>query len=109
LKKDTGEPVSQLKYSQLIDSLLYISNRTRPNISYAVGKLSRYTSKPTREQWTALERVFRYLRRTIGYCLTYTGYPDVIEGYSDANCVTDSKNVKSTSGYVFMFASAAVS
>ena len=27
LKKNTGEPVSQLNYSQLIDSLIYISNR----------------------------------------------------------------------------------
>ena len=43
LKKNTGEPVSQLKYSQLIGSLLYISYRTRPDISYAAGKLSRYT------------------------------------------------------------------
>ena len=80
-----GEPVSQLEYSQLIGSLLYISNRIRPDISYAVDRLSRYTSNPSKEHWTALERVFRNLRSTIGYCLTYTGYPDIIEGYSDAN------------------------
>jgi len=43
LKKNTGEPVSQLKYSQLIGSLFYISNRIRPDISYAVGRLSRVT------------------------------------------------------------------
>ena len=88
---------------------LYISNRTRPDISYVVGRLSRYTSKPSREYWTALERVFRYFRCTIGYCLTYTGYPNVMEGYSDANWVTDSNSAKSTTGYVFMFSGAAVS
>ena len=88
--------MSQLKYSQLIGSLLYISNRTRPDISYAVGKLSRYTSNPSREHWTALERVFRYLRGTIGYS-------DVMEGYSDDNWITDYNNVKSTTGNVFMF------
>jgi len=70
--------------------------------------LSRYTN-PTREQWTALERVFRYLRGTIGYCLTYTRYCDVIEGYSDTNWVTDSNSVESTVGYVFVFGGAAVS
>ena len=83
-KKNMGEPVSQLKYSQLISSYLYISNRNRPDISYAIGRLSRYTSNPSREHWTVLESVFRYLRGIIGYCLTYTGYPDVMEGYSDA-------------------------
>ena len=88
-----GEHVSQLKYFQLIGSLLYISNRIRPDIFYAVGRLSRYTSNSSREYWTALERVFRYLRGTIGYCLTYTRYTDVMEGYSDANRVTDFNSI----------------
>ena len=101
--KNTSEPVSQLKYSQLIGSLLYIFNKTRLDISYTVGKLSRYTSNPSRDHWTALERVFRYLRGTIGYCLTYTEYPDITEGYSDAIWVIDSHSIKSTIGYVFMF------
>jgi len=101
--------VSQLKYSQLISSLLYIFNRTRPDISYAVDRLSRYISNPSREHWTALERVFRYLRGTIGYCLTYTGYPDVMKSYSDAKYVTDFNSVKSTTGYIFMFGGGIVS
>ena len=41
LKKNMGKPVSQLEYSQLIGLLLYISNRTCPDISYVVGRLSR--------------------------------------------------------------------
>jgi len=49
LKKNTSEPVFQLKYSQFIGSLLYISNRIRPDISYAIGRLSRYTRNPNRE------------------------------------------------------------
>ena len=78
----------------------------RPDISYAIGRLSGYTRNPGREYWTVLERIFRDLRGTISYCLTYTGYPDVIEGYNDANSVTDSK---STTGYMFMFGGATVS
>jgi len=66
--------------------------------------LSRYTSNLSREHCTALERVFRYLRDTIGYCL-----PDVIEGYNDANWATDFNSVKSITGYVFIFGGAAVS
>ena len=93
--------MSQLKYSQLIGSLLYIFNKTRPDISYAVGILSRCTSNPSREHWIALERVFRYLRGT--------GYPDVVKGYSNVNLVTDSNSVKSTIEYVFMFGGVVVS
>jgi len=66
-----------------------------------VGRFSRYTGKTSREYWTALDRVFRYLMGIIGYCLTYTGYPNVMKDYSDTNWVTDFNSVKSTTGYVF--------
>ena len=39
----------------------------------------------------------------------YTNYPAVVEGYCDANWISDSKDSKSTSGYVFTIGSAAVS
>ena len=109
LNKNKGNPISQHKYSQIIGSLLYISNRTRPDISYAVGRLSRYTSNPSQEHWTALERVLKYLKGTIDYSLIYSGHPDLLEGYSDANWVTDSRQVKSTSGFIFLFGGGAIS
>lgn len=43
LKKNTGDAVSKLKYSQIIRSLMYLINSTIPNIAYSVSKLSRYT------------------------------------------------------------------
>jgi len=46
LQKNTDEPIFQLKYSQLRYLLFDISNQTRVNITYAVGRLSRHTSKP---------------------------------------------------------------
>lgn len=39
----------------------------------------------------------------------YSGYPEVIEGYTDANWVTDKFDVKSTTGYLFLLGGAAVS
>ena len=35
--------------------------------------------------WDALERVFKYLKRTMDYAIRYIGFPNVLEGYSDAN------------------------
>ena len=52
---------------------------------------------------TIIERVFKYLRGIINYCLTYTGYPNAIKMYSDANWVTDSNNVKSTTRYIYLY------
>ena len=44
LYKNNGEIISQLEYSQIIDSLMYLMNYTPPNIAYTINRLSRYTS-----------------------------------------------------------------
>jgi hypothetical protein len=46
LSKHEGEPVNQLLYSQIIGSLMYLSSATRPDISYAVCRLARYSASP---------------------------------------------------------------
>ena len=109
LKKNNGNAVSQLEYSQIIGSLMYLMNATRPDIAYSVSRLSRYTSNPAKDHWEALIRVLRYLKYTITYGLHFTKYPPVLEGYSDANWISDSTETKSTSGYVFTLGGAAIS
>ena len=44
LSKNTGVGISQLEYSRIIESLMYLMNCTKSDIAYAVSKLSRYTS-----------------------------------------------------------------
>ena len=41
---------------------MYLSVSTRPDIAYAVGNLARFSSKPTKEHWTALKRALCYLK-----------------------------------------------
>ncbi|KAL0288543.1 UNVERIFIED_CONTAM: Retrovirus-related Pol polyprotein from transposon TNT 1-94 [Sesamum calycinum] len=101
LAKNKDEPECQIEYSRIIGSLMYIMNCTRPDIAYSVNKLSRFTSNPSKDHWKGLIRVLRYLKYTSNYGLHYTRYPAVLEGYSDANWISDSKDTKSTSGYVF--------
>ena len=109
MSKNRGESVSQLEYSRVIGSLMYLMSCTRPDVAYAVSKLSRYTSNPNGDHWKGIVRVLRYLRYTRDYGLHYIRYPAVLEGYSDANWISDVKNSKSTSGYVFALAGAAIS
>lgn len=46
---------------------------TRPDIAYAVSVVSRFASNPTNEYYVVVEDIFRYLRGTIYYELTFTG------------------------------------
>nr|GEW53691.1 zinc finger, CCHC-type [Tanacetum cinerariifolium] len=93
--------VSQLEYSRAIGCLMYAMISTRPDIAFVVGKLSRYTSNPSALHWQALGRVFQYLKGTIDYGLTYSGYPSVIEGYSDTSWINNMEDHSSASGWVF--------
>ncbi|KAF5959243.1 hypothetical protein HYC85_000452 [Camellia sinensis] len=88
---------------------MYLMNCTRPDIAYAISKLSRYTSNPGEDHWKAIIRVLRYLRFTCDHGLNFTRYPAVLEGYCDANWISDTKDSKSTSGYVFTLGGVAVS
>ncbi|KAL4017954.1 hypothetical protein IC575_021534 [Cucumis melo] len=88
---------------------MYLMNCTRPDIAYAVSRLSRYTHNPNRYHWDALCHLLRYLKRTIDYCLHFNKFPAVLEGYCDANWVTDNDEVNSTSGYVFLLGGGAIS
>ena len=97
LSKNKGDAVSQLKYFKIIGSLMYLMNCTRPDIAYAISKLSRYTSNPGEDHWKAIIQVLRYLRFTRDHGLNFTRYPAVLEGYYDAYWISDTKDSKSTS------------
>ena len=100
LKKNVGKPIAQLNYSQITGSLLYITNKTRPDIEYAVGRLIRYTHNPSKEHWIALESVFKSLKGTLDYSLCYKGFLNVVELYSDANWITSNLDIKFTIWFV---------
>jgi hypothetical protein len=98
------------RYCELVGSLLYIANTTRPDIAQAVGVLSRYRCNPTTAHWNAALRVLVYLRDTKEKVLVLGSNPDVeLNGYVDADFAGDLDNRFSTSGYVFYVFGGAVS
>ena len=88
---------------------MYLASATRPDISFAVCKLSRFVSNLEDDHWRAHERVMRYLKGTMSYGIHYTGHPKVLEGYCDANWISDADELYATSGYVFSLRGGAVS
>jgi hypothetical protein len=102
LRKNHRIARDQLRYSQIIGSLMYLASATRPDISFSVSKLSRFVLNPGDTHWHALERVLHYLKGTMSYGIHYTGYARVLEGYCDANRISNADELYATSGYAFL-------
>ncbi|KAH9669996.1 hypothetical protein KPL70_022027 [Citrus sinensis] len=85
LLENSGRIVAQLEYDSAIGSLMYAMHCTRPDIAFAVCKMSRFTSNPSVEHWKAISRIL------------------------DASWVTNTRDNKSTSGWIFTIAGGAVS
>ncbi|GJZ85569.1 hypothetical protein Tco_0650908 [Tanacetum coccineum] len=92
-----------------IGYLRYAMTSTRPYITYAVGRLSRFISNPNRQHWHTITRVFKYLKGTMNYGLSYVGYPSVLKAYSDSSWINHVEDSSSTSGWVFLLRGGAIS
>ena len=58
--KNKAESVSQVEYSRVISNLMYLMSYTKPDIAYAINKLSRYTSNHRVNHWQGIMRVLNY-------------------------------------------------
>ncbi len=102
--------VDNVPYRQVIGSLMYLMITTRPDIAYAIGKLSQRNQNPRAHDWIAAKRVLRYINGTRDFGILYDhSKPQVISGYSDADWGGCKLSRKSTSGNVFLFAGGAIS
>eukprot|EP00253_Pinus_taeda_P014343 PITA_14343 len=97
------------KYRQLVGSLNYLTT-TRPNISFVVGILSRFTQKPCEGHWSAAKRVLKYLKGTQDFGLKYTQVGTFrLIGYSDSDFDGNKETRVSTYGYAMSLGSGVVS
>jgi len=81
-------------YENAVGSVMYAMVCTRLDIAHEVGVLSRFMSKPGKEHWTVVKRVFKYLGGTSDYGLCYQGRPGLdrvldIRVFVDAHCAGD--------------------
>jgi hypothetical protein len=112
--QEEEDDMSHVLYVSVVDSLMYAMVCTRLYIAHAVGVLSRYISKPRKEHWTTVQKVFRYLCGTIGYGFFYQGRLGLdkvldIHGFVDVDWAGDLDRRRSRSGYVFNLFGGAIS
>ena len=95
------------QYQSAVGSLMYAMLGTRPDIAYAVSKVSQYSTNPNPTHWTAVKRIFRYLAGTPNRGLYYVGQ-GLGSGYTDADW-GGGDDRKSIGGYTFLLNGSAIS
>ena len=107
---DDEQSVDQHLYQSAIRSLLYLSGGTRPDITFSVSNLAKFSAKPSKHHWAAIKCVMRYLKGTINFGILYTKQESKdFVAYSDADWAGDLDDRKSTSGYLFQISGGVVS
>ncbi len=76
---------------------------TRPNISYAVGQVSKFSQNPNDSHWNAVIQIFSYLNGTSDLGILLGGKRLGLVGYTDADFAGDRVDYRSTSGSIFFF------
>ncbi|XP_070667760.1 secreted RxLR effector protein 161-like [Malus domestica] len=111
----------EVPYLSAIGALLYLAQCTRPDISFAVNLLARYSNAPTHMHWNGVKNIFRYLKGITDLGLFYTlESPSVAApyglqidsrpvGYVDAGYLTDPHKAHSQTSYVFTVGDTAIS
>ncbi|UYV60351.1 hypothetical protein LAZ67_1000907 [Cordylochernes scorpioides] len=95
------EEMNKIPYRQIIGSLMYLVTGTRPDIAYAVSRVSQFMNSPGPSHWTVVKKIFGYLKATknIGICFGGSSCTTSLIGFSDADFAGDLDTRKSTTGY----------
>jgi len=100
-KTNDEETVTSKPYRSLIGCMMYPAQWTRPDLSFSVGFLSRYNTKPSDIHWNQSLDVLRYIKNSLDLSLVYTkDNSDLHYGHADAEFGSDLDECRFTYGYV---------
>jgi hypothetical protein len=104
-----GEKLFQ-QYGSLVGALLFLAVCTRPDISFAVGILSKFVTDPRKEHWDAAVNLVGYLKGTLGMGIELGQIEDKqVYGYADSDWGSDVDDRMSISGGVVFWGGSIVS
>ncbi|KAL7294208.1 hypothetical protein TKK_0012227 [Trichogramma kaykai] len=100
----TNQEISKAPYHEAVGSLLYLSNGTRPDITIAVNRASRYLENTTKLHCNAVKHIFKYIKGTLEYGLIFKKEnTNTLEVYSDADYAGELETRKSTSDWLVKY------
>lgn len=126
---DTPTEAQTHLYRSMIGTLMYLAIWTRPDIAIAVNVLARYMNKASDTLIVAARKVFRYLKTTRGFGITFfrkdplrskipatevgalraEQFSDKLYSFSDASDADDPVKKRSTGGYIVFYNGSPVS
>ncbi|KAG3098646.1 hypothetical protein PI125_g15278 [Phytophthora idaei] len=96
-------------FQSLVGSLLWIARCPRPDIAFAVHRVTRHSHAPRESDWRLAKKIAKYLKGTKGFKLTMGGDKAamdddgvLVEAFGDADYAADKSDRKSVSGGVLM-------
>ncbi len=103
-------PAAVTMFRRTLGQLMYLSNTTRPDIAFAVGRLASALKEPTVGDRMRMKRLLKYLCGTRDTGIKYyrTGEALSINTCVDAGYGIDKKKGRSITGYVLHIAGGAV-
>ena len=106
----SANPKLRQCFQSVIGSLLYLMIGTRPDIAYAVIKLSQFSANPTESHLRHALNICHYLVGTQDYSLVYNG--DSNQGliaYTDLDWASDPLHCRSQTGFFLKLADCIIS
>ena len=71
LVRQESAPANDVPYRQVIGSLMYLLIGSRPDLVFAIGKLSQHAESPANFHWISAKQVLRYLNSTGDYGIVF--------------------------------------
>ena len=103
-----GDFVDAGAYRRLIGRLMYLQI-TRPDITFAVNKLSQFSSAPRKSHHQALLKVLHYVKGTIGQGLFYSSHAEMqMQAFADSDWGSCQDSRRSTSGFCIFLGSSLI-
>jgi hypothetical protein len=96
-------------YRSTVGALHYLGF-TRPDIAFAVHRVSKFMHLPKDPHWQAVKRILRYLKHTVSYGLHFKSLSDhSLHAYSDADWAADKDDRRSIRAYCIFHGSNLIS
>lgn len=110
LDVDTATPaVDPSIYCRVVGKLIFLTH-TRPDISHAVGIVSRFMKAPQQAHWDSVSHLLRYISTTADFGIHYSNSGShSLTGFTDADYLSCTSTQRSIGAYVFTLASGPIS